>query len=178
MPEQAGGGQEEDAPAPRPHRGSGAVNLLQYTVDGGAVAIEIRQPVHCGPRILRAVPVPVLLQPEQIAVFPDHRMARHDPAGEKMLGDPVSFILGFETVRRAPMAEHMQEQSAIRPHPTAHPAEQIAPVGHMFKHLHGHHPIKRRAGFKHIHVSGDNPQIAKATPRSFAFNISPLRLRI
>src|SRR5665213_2398081 len=90
--EQARGGEEEPAPAAHPHIRIGAVDLAKNDLDLVAVRIEIAEPVERGALVVGAAPAPFLLDLEQIGILPDQMMARHHPAGEEMLRDPVLVL--------------------------------------------------------------------------------------
>src|ERR1039458_3094186 len=91
--EHPGGGEEEPAPAPHPQRGILAIDAVQDALDLGAVGVKIPEPVERGALVVLAAPAPFLLDLEQIGVLPDQMMARHHPAREEMLGDPVFPLL-------------------------------------------------------------------------------------
>src|SRR5271168_5091276 len=74
--EQAGGGEEEPAPAPYPQTGLVAIGEAQDGFDLVAVGIEIGEPVERGALIVGTAPAPFLLDLEQIGILPDQMMAR------------------------------------------------------------------------------------------------------
>src|SRR6266404_5952777 len=112
--EQPGGGDQEPAPAPHPQCGVVAVDLAKNALDLVAVGIEIAEPVERGALIMRAAPAPFLLDLEQIRILPDQMMARHHPAGEEMLRDPVVSIGAVEQIGTRTMGENMHEEAAVR----------------------------------------------------------------
>src|ERR1039458_317638 len=94
--EQPCGGEEEPAPAPHPQRGVVAVHGAKNGLDLVAVGIKIAEPVERGALIMYTAPAPFLLDLEQIGILPDQMMARHHPAGEEMLRDPVVSVGAIE----------------------------------------------------------------------------------
>src|SRR6202035_5161928 len=90
--EQPGGGEEEPAPAPPPQVGVVAVNGTKDAFDLVAVRVETAEPGERGALIMGAAPAPLLLDLQQIGILPDQMVARHPPAGEEMLRDPVLAV--------------------------------------------------------------------------------------
>src|SRR5712664_4807696 len=111
--EQPCGGEEEPAPAPHPQARVVAVDLAKNALDLVAVGIEIAEPLERGALIMGAAPAPFLLDLEQIGVLPDQMMARHHPAGEEMLRDPVFPVGVIEQIGARAMGEDMHEETAI-----------------------------------------------------------------
>src|SRR5712691_7267334 len=111
--EQSCGGEEEPAPAPHPQGGLVAVDLAKNAFDLVAVGIEIAEPLERGALIMRAAPAPFLLDLEQVGILPDQMMARHHPAGEEMLCDPVLAIGAIEQIGAGTMDEDVHEKSAV-----------------------------------------------------------------
>src|SRR3954451_5246172 len=91
--EQARGREKEPAPAPHPLGGLLAMDVAQGRLDQTAMRVEIGEPVVGGALIMRAAPAPLLLDHEDIVELPDEVMARHQPAREDVLRDPV-FAIG------------------------------------------------------------------------------------
>src|ERR1700733_10571690 len=111
--EQARGGEEEPAPAPHPQRGVTAIDVAENGFDLVVAGIEIREPVERGALILRAAPAPFLFDLEQVGKLPDQMMARHHPAGEEMLRDPVFAIDAVEPVAARAVGEDVPEEAAV-----------------------------------------------------------------
>ncbi len=82
-----------------------------------ALRIEIGEPVERGALIVRAAPAPFLLDLEQIGILPDQMMARHHPAGEEMLRDPVLSVGAIEQIGAGTVGEDVQEETAVRRQP-------------------------------------------------------------
>ena len=115
--EQPRGRQKEAAPAPHPQRRVGAVDLAKDGFDLVAVGIETAEPVQRGALIMRAAPAPFLLDLEQIGILPDQMMARHHPAAEEMLRDPVLAVGAVEQIGAGAMGEDVHEEAAVRRQP-------------------------------------------------------------
>src|ERR1700676_3077135 len=113
VPEQPGGGEKDPAPAPHPQTGLVAVDIAKNGLDLVAVGIEIAEPVERGALIMRAAPAPLLLDLEQIGILPDQVMARHHPAAEEMLCDPVSPVGAVEQIGARTMGEDVHEEAAV-----------------------------------------------------------------
>ena len=115
--EQPGGGQKEQPPAPPPKFRFGAISIAQHPADRILMQIVIRQPILRRAPVMPAVPLPFDLRVEQIAEMTDQPVARHDAAGEEMLGDPVRLVTRVEAIRPAAMAEDVQEKAPVRLQP-------------------------------------------------------------
>src|SRR5450756_180883 len=109
--EQPCGGQEEPAPAPHPQTRVGAVDLAENGFDRVVMRIEIAEPVQRGALVMRAAPAPFLLDLEQVGILPDQMMARHHPASEEMLCDPVFVIGAIEPIGAGTMGKDMHEEA-------------------------------------------------------------------
>src|ERR1700752_4029345 len=90
--EQARRRQEEPAPAPHPQRGVVAIDIAQVSFDLLAMRVEIGKPVERGALVMHPAPAPFLFPLEDFSEWPDRMMARHRPAGEEMLRDPVFAV--------------------------------------------------------------------------------------
>src|SRR5712675_3598521 len=115
--EQPCGGEEEPAPAPHPQGGLVAVDLAKNALDLVAVGIEIAEPLERGALVMRAAPAPFLLDLEQIGILPDQMMARHHPAGEEMLRDPVLAVGAIEAIGAGAVGEDVHEEAPVRLEP-------------------------------------------------------------
>src|SRR3984957_10417486 len=115
--EQPRGGEEEPAPAPHPQSSVAAIDLAEHRLDLVAMGVEIGEPGRRGALVMRTAPAPFLLDLEQIGILPDQVMARHHPAGEEMLRDPVIAIGGIEQIGAGAMGEDVHEEAAIRLQP-------------------------------------------------------------
>ncbi len=62
---------------------------------------------------MNAAPAPFLLDLEQVGILPDQMMARHHPAGEKMLRDPTLAVGAIEQIGARAMGEDVHEETAI-----------------------------------------------------------------
>src|ERR1700722_16553236 len=135
MAEQAGGGQEEQAPAAFPLGGFGAVSGLQDLIDAPAVPVEVGEPVLGGPSVVGAGPAPFLLYREFVGAQAQQAVAGHDAGGEELAGDPVSLVVGVEAVGGGAVGEDMDEQAAVLAEPASDAAQEFGPVGDVFEHL-------------------------------------------
>ena len=63
------------------------------------------------------VTVPILLDGEQRGKAMHERAARHQPAGEEMLGDPVRLVVDVEAIAGRAMREDVQEEPPLRLQP-------------------------------------------------------------
>ena len=113
MAEQAGGGEEEPAPAPHPQRGVAAIDIVENPLDLVAIRIEPGEPVERGTLVVNAALAPFLLDLEQIGILPDQMMARHHTTGEEMLRDPVLAVGAIEQIGAGTMGEDMHEQAPV-----------------------------------------------------------------
>ena len=75
------------------------------------------QPVKRGALIMRAAPAPFLLDFEQVVILPDQMMARHHPAGEEMLCNPVLAVGPVEAIGARAMGEDVHEEAPARIEP-------------------------------------------------------------
>src|SRR6266478_9750856 len=105
--EQARGGEEEPAPAAHPQIRVVAVDGTQNGFDFSTVSIEVLEPVERGALVMLPAPAPFLFDREQIGILPDQMMARHHPAGEEMLRDPVFAIGAIEQIGTRTMGKNM-----------------------------------------------------------------------
>src|SRR5215813_9926968 len=95
--------EKEPAPAPHPQRGIVAIDIAQHLVDLVAMRVEIGQPALRSALVVRAAPAPFLFDLEYSGILPDQMMARHHPAGEEMLRDPVLAIVAVEQIGASTM---------------------------------------------------------------------------
>src|ERR1700692_362305 len=115
--EQSCGGEEEPAPAPHPQAGVVAVDGTKDAFDLVAMGVEIAKPVERGALIMGAAPAPFLLDLEQINILPDQMVARHHPAGEEMLCDPVLAVGAIEQIGADSGGKNMNKKRPVGPQP-------------------------------------------------------------
>src|SRR5215813_10284581 len=94
-----------------------AIDLAQHGFDLACMGVEIGEPVHRRALIMRAAPAPLLLDRKQVGILPDQMMARHHPAGEEMLRDPVLAVSAIEQISARTMGEDVHEEASIRTKP-------------------------------------------------------------
>ena len=102
-------------------------------------------------------------------------MARHDAAGEEMLGDPVGLVAVIEAIGLAAVAEDMDEQPPVGRQPRADALQQGRPVGHMLEHLDRNDAVELTARLEVVHVGGDDREIGQAPRLGFRLDVEPLR---
>ena len=81
--------------------------------DRVVMRVEIDEPVVRGALIMRAAPAPFLLHREDVVELPDQVMARHQPAREDMLRNPVVTIEPVEQLRAGAMGDDLHEEPPL-----------------------------------------------------------------
>ena len=102
-------------------------------------------------------------------------MARHHPAGEEMLCDPVLAVGAVEQIGAGAVGEDVHEEAAIGREPGSRPRHQFAPVHHVLEHLDRDDAIEPGGRIEHVHVRGDYAKVLQSTFAGFALDEFALR---
>ena len=174
MAEEAGGGQEEEAPAALPDLGFIAVDLTQDRHDRGLIGVEVGQPMQRGSAVVIAAPAPDVPDDEEVLELMHQAVAGHHSAGKEVLRDPVGVVGDLEAIGRRPVCEDVHEQRAVRLEPAAGARQQGPPVGHVLEHLHRDDAIEGAVDGEVVHIGGDDSQVAQGQPRRLVLDIGAL----
>ena len=107
------------------------------------------------------VPVPALVDREDIGEAQRQIGARHDAAREKVPAHPVARALVDEFVRCRAVGEDVHEETAIRLEPAVDPTEQFAVVTHVLEHFYRADPVVLAGRRKVVHVADMDLDVAK-----------------
>ena len=171
---------EEDAPALEPDRSLvGAVVLVEDWQDLLAAPVHICEPVAGGAGVVGAVEIPVVGD-DQIALKMVEEVGRgHQAAGEKVLGHPIVAVADLEEIGVAAVAEHVEEDQALRPQPSVDMREDLTPVAQVFEHFDGDDAVEAfRGGGELVGVAGDDLHIVQSTLAAARLDIAALAVRI
>ena len=141
--------------------------------------VVVGQPVLGGPPVVLAAPAPVGFDFEQVGKLGHQVVARHHPAGEEVLADPVGLVLDVESIGRGPMGEDVDEHPPVRFQPPFGAGQQGAPVGHVLEHLHRDDAVERaRLRGEVVHVGCHDGEVRQALGLGASTDEIALALRV
>jgi len=88
------------------------MDIAQHLLDLVAMRVEFLQPVVRGTLVMRARSNAIPSRSRIPGILPDQMMARHDPAGEEMLRNPVLAISAVEQIGARPVREDVHEEAS------------------------------------------------------------------
>ena len=178
MAEQLHGSEKKKSPPSEPQSGVRPIDPIEKLFYGFSVLVEPPQPVGGRPAIVLAAPPPLICDLKTIGKLPYQSMTRHDPTGEIVLRDPVTFIGNRKPIGRLPVRENVQEHAPSRGQRASQSFQKRSPIRHMLEHFDRDDAVKTAVRLESVHISANHIQVRQAlSPRDVANELA-LRARI